>query len=117
MTAAEKNYDIHDLHILRGGDVDGDRLALAVLARVAARDGDDGRGEAVLDADGHAVEVVPDAGEHDLGEVGLRGKQGEQRLSLWVAAPDVVLEDLGARGGHHQAGEEDADHGIACSID
>lgn len=51
--------------------------------------------------------------KHDLCEVGLVVEQEHQRLSLGITESDVVLEDLGSRGGEHEPGEEHADKGEA----
>ena len=63
---------------------------------------------------GELVESALAAGLHDLIEV--RVEEGEDDLGLGVAESAVVLEDLDALGGEHQAGVENALVGASLSL-
>ena len=94
----------------RGGD--GHGSALGVRTGVAASGEDDGSAELGLDGDVDVVEVAVGAREHDFSEIGLGGEEGEDGLRFGVAKADVVFEDLGAVGGDHETGEENAAEGL-----
>lgn len=88
--------------------------ALGVRARVAAGGKDDSGGRFGREADWEGSEGGGGAGGHELGEVGE--EEGKDGLGLWVAEADIVFEDFGAARGHHQAGEEAADEGVAWEV-
>lgn len=112
LVAGQGGAGVEDQGGLRHG-VQGDGLALGVGVGVASSHGDDGGREVGLEVDRDAVQPVLGAGHHDLSQVGVVAQQGKEGLCFGVASSDVVLQHLGPVLGHHESGEQDANHGEA----
>ena len=92
----------------------GDWLAFLVADRVTAGGQNDTGSSTVRELDFRVRQRAVGAGQHDLEQVAL--EQGQHHLGLRVAIAAVVLNDLGAVRGEHEAEVEAALKGAALGV-
>lgn len=90
-----------------------DDIALLVRFWVAGSRHDDSSSKARRDLDVDRIQASLSAGKEDLSKIGLLGKKRKDGLGLGVTESDIVLKNLGAILGKHDASEENTDKGEA----
>ena len=107
-----------DRHILLAGQLAvhkaGDGLALLVSHRVAAGSQNDAGGSTVRELDLLVFQRAARAGLHDVQQVAFQ--QGQHHLRFGVTKAAVILDDLRAVRGEHQAEVETALEGAALGV-
>ena len=80
-----------------------------MVAGITTAGQDHGQGVLGPPAQAHVAEHAVDGTQQQLHEIGHQ--PWHEHLALWVAEPDIVLDELRAARGQHQAGVQDAGEG------
>ena len=97
-----------------GGLDAGDGISGANLGGISVGGEYDAERRIEAPLEGGVLKISGGGEREDVGKVGLEGYH--EGLSFGVAETDVVFEDFGAGGGHHQSSEEKAREGDSFGI-
>ena len=90
-------------------------LALRIRTGVATGSKNNSSAELVVNGQLAVVKVSIGTGKHDLSQISIGRDERKDSLCLGVTKSDVVLEDLGALAGDHEASEENTTERLLLS--